>query len=170
MTVAAPVFETSAELLRWVPISPASTSGKLKLDGDVLSFTTAIRGRVVFEAPVSEFHSVAPMTTLGLHIWRGTTRYRFAIGAVVTPVHGVSGNDAVDGLLAAASIPAVKARDARNRSLAAQWMELLEPRVGPRPSSVKVRRPWPFWTWIAGVVGAAVAVIGGLVAASFIFG
>jgi len=169
MTMAKAMFETDAEQLRWVPISLVSTSGKLRLENDVLSFRTAIRKRVVFEAPVSEFHSVAPMTKLGLHIWLGAKRYRFTIGAL-TAVHASGTNDVLDGVLAAASIPAAKAHDDHNKSLTAQWIELLQPRIGPVPSSVKVRRPWPFWTWIAGIIGATAALVGVIVAGTLAFG
>ena len=74
------VIESPAELLRAVPISLCSISGQLRFDGDRLTFRGGLRDRLQLDAPVAELHSVAPMGSMGLHVWHGEDRYRFTIG------------------------------------------------------------------------------------------
>jgi len=167
------VFESDAELLRWLPISTVSTSGTLHLEDERLSFRTSLRKRVVFDEPVEDFHSLSLMMGRGLHIWLGTKRYRLSVGSiVVTPASGADGiaGDFADGALAVASLPAAQAHDAHTKALTSQWIELLGPRVGAPPSDLKVRRPWPAWAWWLGIVGVTIVIAAVITAATLVFG
>lgn len=155
------VFETEAERLRWLPITFISTSGRLRLQGARLSFRTLVRKKVVFDIPVGEVHSVAGMSSLGLHLWHGATRYRVSIGS---PVYVPSADDSAFGAAAgAASIPGRLAHDRRNKADTARWLTLLQAAQGSPPPDVRVRRPWPGWTWAVGVVLTSLLVIGAVV-------
>ena len=155
------VFETEAERLRWLPITLISTSGRLRLQGGRLSFRTLVRKKVVFDIPVGELHSAAGMSSLGMHVWHGSTRYRLSIGS---PVYLPSAGDSAVGVAVdAASIPGRLAHDRRNRDDTGRWLTLLQAAQGPPPPDVRVRRPWPGWTWGVGVVLATLVIIGGVV-------
>ena len=154
----ADVFESSAERLRWLPITLCSTSGTLRLEGGRLSFRTLMRKKVVFDIPVDEVHSVASMSSLGLHLWHGSTRYRLSVGS---PVYIPSVGQAATGVLGqAASIPGRLDHDRKNRQDTATWVEVLSAAQGTPPEGLRVRRPWPGWTWGVGVVLATLVLVG----------
>lgn len=96
-------LSSDAQLLRAVPIPTVSQWGTLRLDDGRLSFTKK-SGDTVFDVPANEIHSVRPMTSMGIHVWHGTTRYRLAAGVP--------------------SIPGRIARDATNRAIAACFTSL----------------------------------------------
>jgi hypothetical protein len=161
-TDAAATFESKAELLRFVPITLFSTSGTLRLADGRLRFETAFRHKVLLDAPLAELHSLAPMGTLGFHIWHGRKRYRFSVG---TPYVGVSdsyGGTVADTLAEAASLPGRFAHDRANRSRTSRWLRLLHARVGQPAPGLRVRRPWPMWAWWCGIVGFTLALVGAI--------
>lgn len=152
------VVESDAELLRAVPITLFSISGRLRDDGERLSFRGGLRNRVVFDVPVAELHSVSAMSSLGLHVWHGVDRYRFTF---TTPLAGEveSGNDAVDAAAAIARVPSAVRQHRRSRDAAALWLTRLQAKAGAPPPGVRVRPPWPMWTWWAGLVGAVIVIV-----------
>ncbi|MEQ1703179.1 MAG: hypothetical protein ABMA25_23995, partial [Ilumatobacteraceae bacterium] len=162
------IFESSAERLRWVPITLFSTSGTLRLEGGRLSFRTSIRKKVVFDFPVDEVHSVASMTSLGIHLWHGSTRYRLSVGS---PVYVPTVGESVTGVIGqAASIPGRLEHDRANRRDTAKWVDVLGAAQGAPPSGLRVRRPWPGWTWGVGVVLATLVLVGIITAATLLAG
>jgi hypothetical protein len=50
--------------------------------------------------------------------------------------------------------------DRKNRQDTATWLELLRAAQGPPPEGMRVRRPWPGWTWGVGVVLATLVLVG----------
>ncbi|MGB8857979.1 MAG: hypothetical protein WCC60_01920 [Ilumatobacteraceae bacterium] len=161
-----PAYETSAELLRWVPITLFSTSGTMRLDGGRLTFRTLLRKKLVFDVPAAELHSVASMTSLGLHLWHGSTRYRLSVGAPV-PVASL-GHSLAGVALEAATLPARLKQDRQNRSATAQWVSLLQASAGPPPPGVRVRRPWPTWTWAVGIVLTTLLIVAAITAVTLL--
>ena len=152
------VFESPSELLRAVPISLCSISGRLRDDGERLTFRGGLRDRLRLDAPVAELHSVAAMGSMGLHVWHGEDRYRFTLGSLSAgPVN--TGSDVLDAAGAAASLPAAARADRRNRGAAATLIARLQARAGEPPPGLRVRPPWPGWMWWVGVVVAALVLM-----------
>ena len=68
-----------------LPVTFGLRAGNLRLADGRLTFTRR-RGRVVFDAPVHELHSVARSSLgTGFHLWHGPTRYRFVVHHPVLP-------------------------------------------------------------------------------------
>jgi len=159
------VIESPAELLRAVPISMFSISGQLRFDGERLTFRGGLGDRLRLDAPVAELHSVAPMASMGLHVWHGEDRYRFTIGAL-SPSTVNTGSDVGDAVNAAGRLPAAARADRRNRGTTANLVSRLQAGAGEPPPGLRVRPPWPGWSWWVGIIVATlvlVAVITGIV-------
>ncbi|MCU1368804.1 MAG: hypothetical protein JWN39_4443 [Ilumatobacteraceae bacterium] len=130
---------SAADLLPAVPFTVMMKTGELYLSGGRLRFTVGVDVRL--DAPVAELHSLAP-AVMGIHIWHGPKRYRFALGN----------------------------RDRRSplaeqsAAVTAMWMDALQPLVGSAPAGVTVRTPWPRWAWILSVV----ALTAFFIAAAFV--
>ncbi len=159
--------ESAAELLRTVPISLFSVSGRLCDDGERLTFRGGLRDRLLLDAPVAELHSVAAMGSMGLHVWHGEDRYRFTLGS---PSAGsvTTGSDVADGVGAVARLPAAAREDRRNRGAAATWLARLQTRAGEPPPGLRVRPPWPGWMWWVGILGAVVVLLAAITGAVFL--
>jgi len=161
-------YETEAERLRWLPITLVSTSGRLRVEGGRLTFRTLVRKKLVFDLPVDEIHSVAEMSSLGMHVWHGSTRYRYSVGS---PVYIPTVGQAATGVIGqAASIPGRLEHDRANRRDTAKWVELLRAAQGSPPDGLRVRRPWPGWTWGVGVVLATLVLVGIITAVTLLAG
>jgi hypothetical protein len=157
-------FESESERLRWLPINIAAQSGYLRLEAGRLTFRTDFRERIVFDIPANEIHSVAPMTSMGLHFWHDTTRYRFSTGVAVPASHPVTGSDLGNVVARAAALPAALAHDTDRKLENRAWLDLLSEHACEPPPGLRVRKPWPRWTWAVGVLLAAAVLIGGIVA------
>jgi hypothetical protein len=152
-------LSSDAQLLRAVPITTVSQWGTLRLDSGRLSFTKR-SGDTVFDVPANEIHSVRPMTSMGIHVWHGTTRYRVATGVPSVAIAASGVPTGIPGAVTgAASIPGRIARDATNRAVAASWIEVLTSLQGVPPDGVTVRAPWPTWTWYVGIVAATLVLV-----------
>ena len=131
---------SAADLLPAVPFTVMMKSGELYLSGGRLRFTMGVD--VLLDAPVAELHSLAP-AAIGIHIWHGAKRYRFALGS----------RDRRSPIAE------------RSAAVTSMWMVALGPLIGPVPPGVTVRKPWPRWAWMLSVVAltaffiAAVIVI-----------
>lgn len=153
------IFETEASRLATVPIWLLALSGTLRLTDQRLSFRT--RSKTVFDAPLSEFHSVAE-NAFGMVLWHGDKQHRFTFGRPAS-VRLYSNNLA----LIASALPKTfdNARTARGDT--ASWLYRLVPLVGFAPPGLVVPKPWPKWkTWLAigGVIVGLLAVTVGLAA------
>src|SRR3712207_6689774 len=69
-----------------LPITIGLRSGTLRLDGGRFRYTFKRKSRVLFDAPVTEFHSFArAWWGAGFHLWHGSTRHRFVVYHPVIP-------------------------------------------------------------------------------------
>jgi hypothetical protein len=116
-----------AELLPAVPFTMMMKSGELRLAGDRLRFATD--DEVLLDAPLDELHSLAP-AVIGIHIWHADKRFRFALGY---RDRRTGGTDDV-------------------AALTSMWLDILLPLIGVPPAGVTVRKPWPRWAWVLGVI------------------
>ena len=150
-------MESRVELVRGVPITLLTVSGRLRLADGRLSFTRS-RGRVVFDVPVGELHSVAT-SFIGFTVWHGRRRYRFTTHE---PDSVVQGPGLLGATVAAAQLPGAFRRYREGKQLAQMWCDVLAPLVGSKPQDVRVRAPWPGWAWIMTIVGATLVLIGAI--------
>jgi hypothetical protein len=153
--------ETKADLLGAVPITLLMKRGQLRLADGRLSFTRS-NNRVVFDAPMSEIHSV-DKSSFGITLWHGTTRYRFAIGQKYRA-------GASSGIPLVAEVAAVGAiEDYRDARLGADvWVSMLRPLAGPAPQGVEVKASWPTWKTMLVILGGACIIVFGIVAIALI--
>ena len=161
------VIESPAELLRAVPISLCSISGQLCLDGERLTFHGGLRNRLRLDAPVAELHSVAPMASMGLHVWHGEDRYRFTIGALA-PGTASTGSDLGDTVSAASRLPTAARSDRRNRGTTASLVIRLQAGAGEPPPGLRVRPPWPGWSWWVGIIVATLVLMAAITGIVFL--
>jgi hypothetical protein len=154
-------FESRVDLLGKVPLTLTMKSGMLRLADGRLSFTRS-RDRVVFDVPMREVHSVA-ISSFGITLWHGTTRYRFATTQPPTPF-AHSNNP----LVAAAALPDAIRKYRRSREAASDWFDVLSPLAGPVPLGVTVDQPWSTKKSVAVMLAISfgvVVVIGGVITA-----
>ena len=63
-----------------LPVTFGLRAGSMRLAGGRLRYARKRKNRVVFDAPLGEFHSFARSSWgTGFHLWHGDTRYRFAV-------------------------------------------------------------------------------------------
>ena len=143
-----------AYLLPPIPLTMAMKAGQLQLARGRLTFVSD--NDVLLDAPVADLHSPS-VAVMGLHIWHGRKRYRFALGRrdarALTPRSDGSTLRTPDHLDDAAGPAAV----------AEEWMEVLAPIVGMAPPGLRIRAPWPRWAWMLGVVGLSLFFIAAVV-------
>ena len=114
-----------------VPISLLMRSGTLTLDNGRLTFAT--KKNVVFDHPVGEIHSVAPVSRVGMRIRHGDRRYTLV--PCYEAVHGTNtSNDLVDVVLATSQLSRARRADERMRDARDHWIELLRPMAGQPPA------------------------------------
>ena len=113
-------------------------SGELYLSGDHLRFTTGTD--VLLDAPVDELHSMSP-AVIGIHIWHGEKRFRFALG----------NRDRRS--------PAAE----QSRAVTEMWMAALQPLIGVAPAGLTVRKPWPRWAWMVGVFALTIFFVAAVI-------
>ena len=156
------IYESHADLLAAVPITFLMKSGTLRLADGRLSFTRS-RNRVVFDAPMSEIHSVGT-NAFGITLWHGATRYRFAIGQKYR-----AGIHSEVPVLAAVSAAAAISDYREARNSATDWALTLIPLQGAVPTGVAIKPPWPAWkTWVA-IIGGVLAVAAVIVTVTIAF-
>jgi hypothetical protein len=141
------------------PLTLGLRSGTLRLAGGRLTYTRKRKRRVVFDAPVGEFHSFArAYRGTGFHLWHGSTRHRFL---VYRPVLGVE----LGPSLAAEAIEGFDrmrkglAQEALSRAEVDGWHDALVPHIAASaPPDVAVRRPLRGARFWFALLGSAVAV------------
>ncbi len=163
-----PALEGRVDLVI-LPITLGLRAGTMRLADGRLSYTRRRRKRVVFDAPLHEFHSFGPSSLgTGFHLWHGATRYRFIVDEPAVPVGYGSGLIA-DAAEAVVQIQQGVARTARSRAEVDRWHDALVPVIASEPpSGVTVRRPWSTRRFIwatAGIVTGVTAVLVGVITA-----
>jgi hypothetical protein len=133
------VVTSRADLLPPIPLTVMMKSGELRLAAGRLRFTTK-QHDLLLDAPVAELHSLAP-AVIGIHLWHADKRYRFALG------NRDRRAGAVDDVAA----------------LTAMWIAALQPLIGPVPAGLTVRKPWPRWAWMAGIVALSLFFVAAVV-------
>jgi hypothetical protein len=164
-SAAAPILESDLDLVV-VPITLGLRTGRMRLADGRLSFTRRRRRRVVFDAPVGEFHSVARSSLgTGFHLWHGTRRYRFVAHEPVVPA--AYGSSAVaDVAEAVTQLHQGLAATVRSRDAVDRWHDALSPLLAPAPPpGTRVRRPMTGRRFVATLLGATIGATALLVAA-----
>lgn len=141
-----------------VPITLGMRPGAMRLANGRLRYTRKFRNRVLFDAPVQEFHSFARSSWgTGFHLWHGTTRYRFAAYNPVVPME--LGTGVVSEL--ADSVSAFNrslVATALSRSTVDRWHDALVPLIAPHPPpTVRVRPPLSPVAFVLAALGFAVS-------------
>ena len=152
-------IEGRVEHVRLAPVSFLMRSGTMHLADGRLRYTRGFRDRVVvFDAPVSEFHSFAASSWgTGFHLWHGATRHRFAVFVPVAHIELGDGlvstvAEGVDGFGRAMAATAV------SRGEVGRWHDALVPVIAPAPPpGVRVRPPLPPTAFLLTTIGVAVA-------------
>ncbi len=157
-----PDTESPALLLRKVPIAVGAPAGRLRLAGGRLTFTKS-KGGVIVDLPVAELHSVSA-SSIGLVVWHGTRRYRFAVGPGNTAIHGTG---AIGGALAIAQLPDEIKAYRTGVAMIAAWVDAIKAQAhGVPPDGLKIHKPWgTVKTVLVVVAGATVVVVGTIVLA-----
>jgi hypothetical protein len=118
----------------------AQKSGTLQLAFGRLRFATT-RGRVVFDLPLSELHSLG-VGELGtaIDVWHRDKRHRVSLAG--PPEFMLPSATGADPLIGAMAVESGVKQTRREREKARAWKELLEPYIAVQPPpGVKVRRP-----------------------------
>lgn len=133
------VVSSRADLLPAVPFTVMMKPGRLRLADGRLRFTSKDH-ELILDAPLGELHS-ASQAAIGIHVWHGQKRYRFAVGnrdRHAGPVDDV-------------------------KLLASTWVAALETRIGTAPPGLTIRKPWPRWGWLVGVLALSVFFVAAVV-------
>jgi hypothetical protein len=169
---------------RFTPFGVGKRRVRLSIDGGRLTVTRVPfvgSERVVVQAPLTEFHSVAPSRRgRGLHLWHGDRLFRLT-GKSTTEGGGNSpfsslGDDPVSAVIGLILLPFllfsliglhadVVASQRKNVATTLRW---LGPVVGPPPPGLAVRPPLPGGWLSAGRWALRLAVVGALAAAPFL--
>jgi hypothetical protein len=145
----------------------AQASGTLQLAFGRLRFTTT-GGRVVFDLPLSELHSLG-VGELGtaIDVWHGDKRHRVSLAG--PPEFMLPSAAGADPLIAAMGVESGVKQTRREREKAQAWKELLEPYIAPQPPpGVKVRRPMGNVAYAASVGLLVLLTTAAIVAATFL--
>jgi hypothetical protein len=126
-----------------LPVTLGLRSGTMRLADGRLRYTRRFRRRVVFDAPVGEFHSFARSSMgTGFHLWHGTARHRFIVYHPVVPATVGTGlaADLAEGV---STVRQSLVAHARSQREVASWEDVLVPVIAPQPPpGVRVRPPY----------------------------
>jgi len=163
MTTSTTEIEAPVDLVL-LPITLGLRAGTMRLADGRLSYTRRRRGRVLFDAPVDEFHSFARSSMgTGFHLWHGPTRYRFVVDHPVLPAeYGTSA--LADVAEAVVQIRQGLAKTARSRAAVDGWHDALVPAIAPAPPrDVDVDPPLSasrfLWTALGAVLAATLLLV-----------
>lgn len=164
---------------RCTPLGIGRRRVRLSIDAGRLTVTrTPLFGadRIVVEAPLTAFHSVAPSRGgRGLHLWHGDRVFRLTGKSTVdggSSPWATLGNDPVSAVIGLILLPfllfsliglhgQVVASERKNVATTMRW---LAPVVGQPPPGVAVRPPLPGGRLTAARWAVRLAVLGALVA------
>ncbi len=148
-------FSTAAALVGAVPLTLTMKTGTLRDADGRLTFTRS-NGERLLDAPISEIHSVA-QSVMGITLWHGDRRYRFAIGKNTVPLRG--GTGLVGAAVAAVQLPNALEQSRDNKYLALSWLADLQTAGGQPPPGLAIKRPWKMWQWLAAVTGGVLGLV-----------
>src|SRR5262245_28453100 len=116
-------------------------SGTMRLAEGRLTYTRKRKQRVVFDAPVDEFHSFARSSWgTGCHLWHGAARHRFAVYHPVLPIE--LGPGVPDVLEDVDQFRRSLAAHALSRAEVDRWHDVLVPVIARQaPPGLRVRPP-----------------------------
>jgi hypothetical protein len=136
-----------------LPVTFGLRSGTMRLADGRLRYTRKRKSRVVFDAPVGEFHSFARSSLdTGFHLWHGATQYRFIVYEPVVPTELGSGAlmDIAEGV---DQIARGRAQVEHSRSQVDRWHDALVPAIGSRPAGLRVQPPMSRRRYLATATG-----------------
>jgi hypothetical protein len=169
-------LETRVEQVGALPLTLTERSGRLRLADDRLSFIRR-RGRVVFDAPLREFHSFAPaFGGQGFHLWHREARYRFRLPGRRDVYTRYAFSDGVGEVAGSAKDIASAWANFRDAQAGTEvWRKALLERISTRPpAELRIRPPLQgarFWLVLVGTVFAIVSLITiGIVLAVLVIG
>jgi hypothetical protein len=141
-----------------LPLTFGLRSGTMRLADGRLMYIRTRKQRVVFDAPVGEFHSFARSSWgTGFHLWHGTTRHRFSLFHPVLPAE--LGPDVPDWAEDVDHFGRSLTMQALSRAEVDRWHDALVPVIaGHAPPGLRVRPPLSKIGFLAASLGFAVSV------------
>jgi hypothetical protein len=157
MSTSTAVIEGSVDYVV-VPLTVGMRPGTMRLADGRLVYARKRKQRVVFDAPVGEFHSFARSSWgTGFHLWHGATRHRFSLYQPVPPVE--LGPDVPDWIEDVDQFSRSLAVHAVSRAQVDRWYDALVPVIAPTaPPGVTVRPPLSRAGFFAAALGFAVSM------------
>lgn len=139
------------------PLTFGWRSGTMRLADGRLTYTRKRKSRVVFDAPVGEFHSFARSSWgTGFHLWHGATRHRFSLYHPVAPVE--LGPEVPDWVEDVDQFGRSLQMQAISRAEVDRWHAALVPVIAPQaPPGIRVRPPLSTAGFLAAALGFAVS-------------
>lgn len=141
-----------------LPLTFGLRSGTMRLADGRLTYTHKRQRRVVFDAPVGEFHSLARSSWgTGFHLWHGATRHRFSLYHPVPPAE--LGPEVPDWVEDVDHFGRSLSMQAISRAEVDRWHDALVPVIAPQaPPGIRVRPPLSRTGFLAAALGFAVSV------------
>jgi hypothetical protein len=157
MSTSTSVVEGSVEYVV-VPLTVGFRSGTMRLADGRLTYTRTRKHRVVFDAPVGEFHSFAPSSWgTGFHLWHGATRHRFSLYHPVPPVELAP--EVPDWVEDVNDFGRSLQMQAISRAEVDRWHDALVPVIAPQaPPGLRVRPPLSRAGFLGAALGFAVSM------------
>ena len=157
MSTSTSVMEGAVEYVVF-PLTFGWRSGTMRIADGRLTYTRKRKQRVVFDAPLGEFHSFAQSSWgTGFHLWHGTTRHRFSLYHPVPPVE--LGPEVPDWVEDVDHFRRSVQMQAISRAEVDRWHAALVPVIAPQaPPGVRVRPPLSTAGFLAAALGFAVSV------------
>jgi hypothetical protein len=157
MRTSTPLMEGPVEYVV-VPLTFGMRSGSMRLGDGRLTYTRKRQRRVVFDAPVGEFHSFARSSWgTGFHLWHGAKRHRFSLYHPVPPVE--FGPGVPDWVEDVDQFGRSLTMQAMSRAEVDRWHDALVPVIAPQaPTGVRVRPPLSRAGFLAAALGFAFSV------------
>jgi hypothetical protein len=140
------------------PLTFGLRSGTMRLADGRLTYTRKRKGRVVFDAPLGEFHSFARSSlSTGFHLWHGAARHRFVVYHPVLPVE--LGPGVLDLVEDADQLRLSLTAHAISRAEVDRWHDAIVPVIAAQPPrGVRVRPPLSRGKFLAAMLGFAISV------------
>jgi hypothetical protein len=157
MSTSTSLMEGSVEYVV-VPLTFGLRSGTMPLADGRLTYARTRKHRVVFDAPVGEFHSFARSSWgTGFHLWHGATRHRFSLYHPVMPVE--FGPEVPDWVEDVNHFGRSLQMQAMSRAEVDRWHDALVPVIAAQaPPGLRVRPPLSRAGFLAAALGFAVSV------------
>jgi hypothetical protein len=157
MSTSTSVMKRSVEYVV-VPLTFGLRSGTMRLADGHLTYTRTRKQRVVFDAPVGEFHSFARSSWgTGFHLWHGATRHRCSLYHPVPPVE--VGPEVPDWVEDVNQFGRSLSMQAISRAEVDRWHDALVSVIAPQaPPGLRVRPPLSGAGFLAAALGFSISV------------